>query len=154
MPQNKTPTSLKTELSRLAKLSIIQIGLPPLLRSAPVLAILAGEVIARATNGRNSIEERILGPDETFLLKEPSRQTPLTTTVRETEGFRQGVGMMCRTCGQGKTRFYSYMHTDGWRKYGSPGCYRVLGGKDNSDAGQWIVLMRTNVAPFPQAASQ
>lgn len=93
--------SLQTELSKLAKLSNVQGGLPPLIRGLPVLAILAGEVVAKATNGQNIIEERMLGGDEAVVLQAPGPQTP-TTHV----GMRPGVEMMCQTCGQDGTSRY------------------------------------------------
>lgn len=97
----KSP-SLQTELSKLAKLSNVQGGLPPLMRGLPALAILAGEVVAKATNGQNIIEERIIGADEVFTLQAPGPQTPTTRHV----WVRPGVEMMCQTCGQDATGRY------------------------------------------------
>lgn len=97
----KSP-SLQTELSKLAKLSNVQGGLPPLMRGLPVLAILAGEVVAKATNGQNIIEERIIGADQAFALQAPGSQTPTTRHV----WVRPGVEMMCQTCGQDGTGRY------------------------------------------------
>ncbi|KAK7414845.1 hypothetical protein QQX98_006360 [Neonectria punicea] len=80
MSPNRTFPSLQTELSKAAKLSNVQAGLPPLIRGLPVLAILAGEAVAKATNGRNAVEERMLGFDEAVLLQAPTQQ-PSTTTA-------------------------------------------------------------------------
>lgn len=76
MPPN-IPASLKSEISRIAKLSGIQQSLPLPPRHAPGLAILAGEVIAKVTNGCNVLGERLLGPDEIILLADPSQHTRL-----------------------------------------------------------------------------
>src|SRR6478735_6905465 len=45
MSSNKSSQALRTEVSKLARLSNIQGGLPPLMRGLPVLAIMAGEAI-------------------------------------------------------------------------------------------------------------
>ncbi|KAK5988402.1 ADP-sugar diphosphatase [Cladobotryum mycophilum] len=96
----KLPPSLRSELSKLAGLGNIQSGLPPILRAAPVIAIRAGEVLSRATNGRNIIEDRILGFDEAFMLAAPgpTRQEDITTVDREVVGMRAGIEMMCGRC--------------------------------------------------------
>ncbi|KAK2766769.1 hypothetical protein FQN54_006083 [Arachnomyces sp. PD_36] len=66
-----TPSTLKTEISKLAKRTNVQNGLPPSMRGLPVLAIMAGRAIAKATNGTNAIEDKMLGTDETVLLAGP-----------------------------------------------------------------------------------
>jgi hypothetical protein len=78
MPLKSLPPSLKSEVSKLAKLTNIQNGLPPTLRAVPLLAIFAGNIISRAVGGANVIEERMLGADEneTSLLKAPSAELP------------------------------------------------------------------------------
>ena len=53
------------------------------MRGLPVLAILAGGAIAKATNGANAVEERILGKDEAILLTGSSEEGPSSTTQRE-----------------------------------------------------------------------
>ena len=143
MPQGKTPQSLKTELSKLAKLSNIQGGLPPILRGAPVLAILAGGAIAKFTKGRNTLEERLLGPDETFFLPESDRKPPMVTTVKEKEEFRQGVMMMCARCGQRKTRSDARAHANGFGETSLAAGPRIFDGKGNTSATQWMELMQT-----------
>ncbi|KAJ3537887.1 hypothetical protein NM208_g6143 [Fusarium decemcellulare] len=93
------PSSLfKNEVSKLAKLSNVQGGLPPIMRGLPVLAIMAGEVVAKATDGRNVIEERILGADEVVALASPKQ-----VTKPSVEWMRPGVRMMCQKCDQGKS---------------------------------------------------
>ncbi|KAH6874686.1 hypothetical protein B0T10DRAFT_498311 [Thelonectria olida] len=101
MSSNKTSSSLKTEVSKLAKLSNIQGGLPPIMRSLPVLAILAGEAISKATDGRNAIEERMLGADEAIFLQSPPTQ-PLDM-AKSSDGARLGPRMMCQTCNKDRT---------------------------------------------------
>jgi hypothetical protein len=96
MSSNKSQ-SLRTEVSKLAKLSNIQGGLPPLMRGLPVLAIMAGEAIAKATDSQNMIEERMLGVDEVFVLQSPQVTTQVSVVK---EIGRPGVNMMCRACGQ------------------------------------------------------
>ncbi|EWG40958.1 hypothetical protein FVEG_15199 [Fusarium verticillioides 7600] len=97
MSSNKSSRALRTEVSKLARLSNIQGGLPPLMRGLPVLAIMAGEAIAKTTNTTNMIEERMLGADEVFILKSPQEST--RSTVLKDIG-RPGVKLMCQTCGQ------------------------------------------------------
>lgn len=93
-------TSLKSEVSKSAKLSNIQGGLPPLMRGLPVLAILAGEAVAKATEGRNVVEERMLGADDAIQLAAPRQQSNDTTTrINKT---RPGVSMMCHVCAEGR----------------------------------------------------
>lgn len=55
------PLTLHVELAKIAKLSNIESGLPVLIRGLPAVAILAGAALAKATDGRNRIEERVLG---------------------------------------------------------------------------------------------
>lgn len=97
MSSNKSSQALRTEVSKLARLSNIQGGLPPLMRGLPVLAIMAGEAIAKTTNTTNMIEERILGADEVFILQSPQEST--RSTAMNDIG-RPGVNLMCQTCGQ------------------------------------------------------
>lgn len=66
----KLPVSLQAELAKMAKLSAIESGLPILIRGAPVAAILAGELLAKATDGRNRVEERLLGDKSVVMLGE------------------------------------------------------------------------------------
>ncbi|KAJ4122713.1 hypothetical protein NW768_010153 [Fusarium equiseti] len=98
MSSNKTSQALKAEVSKLARLSNVQGGLPPLMRGLPVIALMAGEAISKATNGQNLIEERILGTDEAVVLQAPPTAT-ITTGVAAGELGRPGVSMMCQTCG-------------------------------------------------------
>ena len=100
MPPSKRPSSLKSEVSKLAKLSNLQGGLPPLMRGLPVLAILAGGVISKATNGSNIIEYQMLGADETVLLSSPITEVSATTAGKIKEWTRDGVKMMCSRCGK------------------------------------------------------
>lgn len=65
---NQSSSLLKAQLSKMAKLSNMQAGLPSVLRGAPVIAMAAGHVLAKATNGRNVVEERLLGAEDTILL--------------------------------------------------------------------------------------
>ena len=101
MPPSKYPSTLKNEVLKLAKLSNIQGGLPPLMRGLPVLAILAGEIISKATNGSNIVEQTMLGPDETMLLGSPIAQVSMSTARKEREWIREGMKMMCMRCGKG-----------------------------------------------------
>jgi hypothetical protein len=97
MSSNKSSQALRTEVSKLARLSNIQGGLPPLMRGLPVLAIMAGEAIAKTTNTTNMIEERMLGADEVFVLQSP-QETVRNTTMNGIG--RPGVSLMCQTCRQ------------------------------------------------------
>ncbi|KPM38041.1 hypothetical protein AK830_g8541 [Neonectria ditissima] len=109
MPPSRTFPSLQTELSKAAKLSNVQAGLPPLIRGLPVLAILAGEVVAKATNGQNAVEERILGFDEAVLLQAPTRQLSLTETH---VWARPGIAEMCQMCNKTKSKSPIVTQTD------------------------------------------
>ncbi|KAI1733763.1 hypothetical protein F4680DRAFT_379366 [Xylaria scruposa] len=91
-------STLKSELSKLAKKSNIQAGLPFILRGLPVAAIVAGEAIAKVSGGSNRVEERMLGFDETVLLSMPSQSPSIRCTENEREYTRQGVIMMCMSC--------------------------------------------------------
>lgn len=71
----KPPVPLQAELAKMAKLSAMESGLPILLRGAPVAAIFAGEFLAKATGGRNRVEERLLGDDNVVMLGEPQAQS-------------------------------------------------------------------------------
>lgn len=107
MPADKLRPSLRAEVSKLARLSHVQNGLPPAMRALPLVALALGEAISKATkSSTNVVEELMLGPDETFLLKyPPGSDTPRTTGVttqshqpaRAQEG-RDGVTMMCVRC--------------------------------------------------------
>ncbi|KAJ4022593.1 hypothetical protein NW752_000201 [Fusarium irregulare] len=98
MSSNKTSQALKAEVSKLARLSNVQGGLPPLIRGLPVIALMAGEAISKATNSLNSIEERLLGADEAVVLQPPSTAIITTGVVPGGHG-RPGVSMMCQACG-------------------------------------------------------
>lgn len=86
-----TPSTLKTEISKLAKRSNIQNGLPPSMRGLPVLAIMAGGAIAKATNSNsNAVEDRMLGNDEAVLLAGPSSEKAETSHKQEPDEARTG----------------------------------------------------------------
>ena len=67
------------------------------MRGLPVIALMAGEAISKATNGQNLIEERLLGADEAVVLQAPS--ITIATGVAAASLGRPGVSMMCQTCG-------------------------------------------------------
>ncbi|KAJ5627986.1 hypothetical protein N7490_010214 [Penicillium lividum] len=78
MPHQTTLTTLKTGLSKLAKLKSTQAAVPPILKGLPAMAILAGGVIAKVTNSENFIERQILGKpsnDESIALPEPTKKS-------------------------------------------------------------------------------
>ena len=137
MPQSssKPLSSLKTEVSKLARLSNVQNGLPFILRGAPVIAILAGDAIAKATNGRNAIEERILGPEKAIELDPPRRQTRETVMLTYQWGSR-GAEMMCVRCRDG----------DALSGYQSLRSLSVHGPRYtlNSPSHRWLVSLNLN----------
>lgn len=102
MFNSKNSTTLKTEVSKLAKLSNVQGGLPPIMRGLPVLAILAGEAAAKAT-GSNKVEELMLGADEAILLGDPPKKAP-ASTMTNADVARPGVKMMCQICAESGTK--------------------------------------------------
>lgn len=67
------------------------------MRGLPVLAIMAGGALAKATDGQTMVEERMLGADEVFELQSPQITTQVSVVK---EIGRPGVNMMCRACGQ------------------------------------------------------
>lgn len=90
MPFDNTPLSLKTELSKLARMSNIQAGLPITLRILPVAAVLAGGAIAKVSGGSNHVEERMLGFDETILLSVPDQNASVGFTENKGEYTQRG----------------------------------------------------------------
>lgn len=68
------------------------------MRGLPVLAILAGEVVSKATNGPNIVERQMLGVDETFLLGVPITEAPASVAKIKEEWSREGIKAMCRRC--------------------------------------------------------
>ncbi|KAI0467990.1 hypothetical protein F4859DRAFT_492321 [Xylaria cf. heliscus] len=121
MPFNNTHTGLKTELSKLAKVSNIQAGLPFILRGLPVAAILVGEAIAKHSGGPNRVEQ-LLGFDET-LLNMPSQNRSVGTTENKRECAQQGVMMMCARCWKTRTeravaaKLGFIVDQDQWRRH-------------------------------------
>ncbi len=99
MSQRTTAEQLRLQLSRQAKLSGTTNALPVPIRFLPGLAIFVGQTIAKATHGRNVIEEKIVGVDDVTLLKGIDDQT----AVKFAEPVMAGVRMMCVSC-QADTR--------------------------------------------------
>jgi hypothetical protein len=144
MPYGKPAQSLKGELSKISRLSNVQGGLPPIMRGLPVLAILAGEVVSKATNGHNIVERHVLGVDETFLLGAPITEASATTTEIKRKGTREGVKTMCRRCRNGEkgsadptqnqwlsAEQLSSIYLESWEQGHSPSrCYPAM---DESD---------------------
>ncbi|CVK92199.1 uncharacterized protein FMAN_07145 [Fusarium mangiferae] len=132
MSSNKSSQALRTEVSKLARLSNIQGGLPPLMRGLPVLAIMAGEAIAKTANTTNMIEERMLGADEVFILQSPQK----STGNKDVKGYgRPGVSLMCQTCGQKTDKIQRLGVFDISRAHSSvKGYHQIFGNEDyNSD---------------------
>ncbi|KAI0439740.1 hypothetical protein F4803DRAFT_530058 [Xylaria telfairii] len=98
MPFDNPPRELKIELSKLAKMSNIQAGLPSVLRILPVAAVIAGGAIAQVSGGSNRIEERMLGFDETILLSMPDQTVSVRFAENRGEYTQRGVMMMCARC--------------------------------------------------------
>lgn len=99
----KPPASLQAELAKMAKLSAMESRLPILIRGAPVAAILAGELLAKATDGRNRIEERLLGDDNVVMLGESQAQSTTRRAVhshshRHTGPQSHGARILCMLC--------------------------------------------------------
>lgn len=95
----KVAPTLTSELLKAARLGNIQNGLPPILKAAPTVAILAGSIVAHATGGPNLAEERLLGATEGVIsLGEPVKVMGLRSGARV--GGSEGVRRMCLSCGQ------------------------------------------------------
>jgi hypothetical protein len=94
MPQ--TLQQLTLDLSKQAKLSSLGNSLPIILRPLPAAAILVGNEIAKATNGRNVIEERLLGDEPAISLQAPSHSTSLAAGATNTQ--THAIWIMCGTC--------------------------------------------------------
>ncbi|KAF7586599.1 hypothetical protein BBP40_008626 [Aspergillus hancockii] len=88
MPQKKLPIDLAVELSRVAKTTNVKNGLAGSMRALPVIAILAGSAISKATGGDNFIEKRILGAGETILLQNPDKGASVSN--RTSDGKAEG----------------------------------------------------------------
>ncbi|KAJ5554039.1 hypothetical protein N7513_003998 [Penicillium frequentans] len=77
MSRPPTLPDLKNFLSKLAKFNRAQAVLPSAMRGVLPMAIVAGGVIAKVTNGDNFIERRVLGKpsigDDSIALPEPKR---------------------------------------------------------------------------------
>ena len=122
MSKTAKTTSLKAEVSKAAKLSNIQGGLPSIMRGLPVIAILAGETFARVTNGHNKVEERMLGADEAIVLGDPPRQS---SSGVHADIARPGIEMMCQRCAMNdmKSIKISNVLAQGHRLW--PLCYEI-----------------------------
>ncbi|KAI0522077.1 hypothetical protein F5B22DRAFT_592720 [Xylaria bambusicola] len=113
-PVDRTRMALKTELTKLAKLSNIEAGLPLIIRGLPAIAIVAGAAIARASGDTNHIEERLLGPDETILLNMPSQSLSESHTIKNRQCIHLGVMMMCYRCGNTSTASFFAPKLSDW----------------------------------------
>lgn len=133
---SKPLSSLKTEVSKLARLSNVQSGLPFILRGAPVIAILAGEAIAKATDGRNAIEERILGPEKAIELEPPRRQAR-ETLISTCQWGSRGAEMMCVRCRDGGAAVSGYQSFHSLSVHGSR--YTL-----NSPSHRWLISLNLN----------
>lgn len=71
---------LRNSLSKLAKFNRAQAVLPPAMRGVLPMAIVAGGIIAKVTNGNNFIERQVLGKsskeDDYIALPEPQKEIP------------------------------------------------------------------------------
>ncbi|KAL2842545.1 hypothetical protein BJY01DRAFT_200619 [Aspergillus pseudoustus] len=67
-----TQSSLTKEVVKLARLSNLQNGLPPAMRTLPVAAIVAGGLLSKITGTSNAVEERMLGAADMIALENPS----------------------------------------------------------------------------------
>ncbi|KAJ5987274.1 hypothetical protein N7451_011639 [Penicillium sp. IBT 35674x] len=80
MSRPPTLPDLKDFLSRIAKFNRAQATLPPAMRGVLPMAIVAGAVIAKVTNGNNLIERHVLGKpsmeDDSIALPEPEKELP------------------------------------------------------------------------------
>ncbi|KAJ5904261.1 hypothetical protein N7504_006644 [Penicillium tannophilum] len=78
MSRPPTLPDLRNSLSKLAKFNRAQAVLPPAMRGALPMAIVAGGIIAKVTNGDNFIERQVLGmpskEDDCIALPEPKKE--------------------------------------------------------------------------------
>ncbi|OAR00841.1 hypothetical protein LLEC1_06861 [Akanthomyces lecanii] len=108
MPWGQKPSvSLQAELAKMAKLSAMESGLPILIRGAPVAAVLAGELFAKATDGRNRIEERLLGDNNVVMLGESrahstGRMAVQSNSHGHTGPQSHGARLLCMLCSGNK----------------------------------------------------
>ncbi|GFF89040.1 hypothetical protein IFM47457_08016 [Aspergillus lentulus] len=72
MPANKPSIDLTAEISKLAKASRVQSGLPGSMRALPAIAIFAGTALSRTTGTSNVVEKWMLGDEEVPLLGSPT----------------------------------------------------------------------------------
>ncbi|GIC94873.1 uncharacterized protein Aud_002203 [Aspergillus udagawae] len=76
MPANKLPVDLTAEISKLAKASRLQNGLPGSMRALPAVALFAGTALSKTTGASNMVEKWMLGDEEVPLLGSPTLGTP------------------------------------------------------------------------------
>jgi hypothetical protein len=68
MPASKLPIDLTAEISKLAKTSRVQNGLPGSMRGLPAIALFAGSALSKTTGSSNVVEKWMLGDEEVPLL--------------------------------------------------------------------------------------
>jgi len=94
MSQPPTLPDLKNFLSKLAKFNKAQAALPPAMRGVLPMAVVAGGIIAKVTNGDNFIERQVLGKpsveDESIALPEPEKELS-DQSATETKDRQYGV---------------------------------------------------------------
>ncbi|RHZ50896.1 hypothetical protein CDV55_102003 [Aspergillus turcosus] len=101
MPANKPSIDLTAEISKLAKASRLQNGLPGSMRALPGIALFAGTALSKTTGASNVVEKWMLGEEEVPLLGSPSVGTTDKKVERQTGdgqcsqqgGSDQGVKM-------------------------------------------------------------
>ncbi|KAK0384554.1 hypothetical protein NLU13_8640 [Sarocladium strictum] len=96
---NKLRPSLTSGLLKTARLRTMQNGLPPILKAAPAVALVAGSVVASATGGRNVAEERMLGLTEGVILLGGPTGVSLVVGGRRRVMGSQGARALCVRCG-------------------------------------------------------
>lgn len=82
MPANKPSIDLTAEISKFAKASRLQNGLPGSMRALPAIALFAGTALSKTTGSFNIVEEWMLGDEEVPLLGSPT----VGTTDKKDEG--------------------------------------------------------------------
>jgi hypothetical protein len=73
MPVNKPSIDLTAEISKLAKASRVQSGLPGSMRALPAIALFAGTALSKTSN---VVEKWMLGDEEVPLLGSPTVGNP------------------------------------------------------------------------------
>ena len=97
-PMPQTLLQLGRELSKQAGLSSLEGSLPIVLQPLPAAVIRAGGKVADLTNGRNVVEERLLGFQAPISLGAPTNLPAYGSTANGQLMHTSAIATICGTC--------------------------------------------------------